>query len=102
MPATAVPQAPVEGAKVLKISSQARKNLELVSRAVAPQGYWRTIQVPGVIVDRPGVSDRGITSPAVGVVTQIHAFAGDTGKGVKPPDNVRASDSRIRMTRLTL
>jgi biotin carboxyl carrier protein len=71
-------QAPVKDAKVLKLSPQARKNLELVSKPVALKNYWRTIQVPGVVIDRPGLSDRGITSPAVGVVTQVHAFAGDT------------------------
>ncbi|MFT7641333.1 MAG: cobalt-zinc-cadmium efflux system membrane fusion protein [Pirellulaceae bacterium] len=71
-------QSPIADAKVLKLSPQARKNLKLVSKPAALQNYWRTIQVPGVVVDRPGVSDRGVTSPAVGVVTQIHAFAGDT------------------------
>ena len=71
-------QTPVEDAKVLKLSPQARKNLKLVSKPVTLQAYWRTIQVPGVVVDRPGISDRGVTSPAVGVVTQVHAFAGDT------------------------
>ena len=71
-------QTPVEDAKVLKLSPQARKNLRLVSKPVVLQTYWRTIQVPGVVVDRPGISDRGVTSPAVGVVTQVHAFAGDT------------------------
>jgi len=69
---------PVKEAKVLKLSPQARKNLELVSKPVTLQTYWRTIQVPGVVVDRPGLSDRGVTSPAVGVVSQVHAFAGDT------------------------
>lgn len=73
-------QAPVQDAKVLKLSPQARKNLQLVSKPVAIQTYWRTIQVPGVVVDRPGLSDRGITSPAVGVVARVHAFAGDTVK----------------------
>ena len=77
-------QAPIQDAKVLKLSLQARKNLELVSRPVALQNYWRSIQVPGVVVDRPGVSDRGVTSPAVGVVTQIHAFAGDTVEAGEP------------------
>jgi len=72
--------APVDEPKVLKLSPQARRNLELVSKPVALETYWRTIQVPGVIVDRPGLSDRGVTSPAVGVVTQVHAFAGDTVK----------------------
>ena len=71
-------QMPVEDAKVLKLSAQALKNLGLVSKPMIPRNYWRTIQVPGAIVDRPGLSDRGVTSPAVGVVTQVHAFAGDT------------------------
>jgi cobalt-zinc-cadmium efflux system membrane fusion protein len=70
--------APVADAKVLKLSPPARKNLDLVSKPLALQTYLRTIQVPGVVVDRPGLSDRGVTSPVVGVVTQVHAFAGDT------------------------
>ena len=53
-------QAPIEDAKVLKLSPQARKNLGLVSKAVAIQTYWRTVQLPGVVVDRPGLSDRGV------------------------------------------
>ena len=76
---------PIEEPKVLKLSPQARKNLELVSKPARPQTYWRTIQVPGAIVDRPGRSDRGVTSPAVGVVSEVHAFPGDT---VRPGDRL--------------
>ncbi|MDA0810105.1 MAG: MchE protein [Planctomycetota bacterium] len=76
---------PVEEPKVLKLSPQARKNLDLVSKPARPQTYWRTIQVPGEIVDRPGQSDRGVTSPAVGVVSEVHAFPGDT---VRPGDRL--------------
>ena len=76
---------PAHEAKVLRLSSQARKNLGLVAKAVKPQSYWRTIQVPGEIVDRPGRSDRGVTAPAVGAVIQVHAFPGDT---VKPGDRL--------------
>lgn len=63
---------------VLEISSQARKNLGLVSKPAKPQEYWRSVLIPGEIADRPGLSDRGVTSPAVGIVTAIHAFPGDT------------------------
>jgi multidrug efflux pump subunit AcrA (membrane-fusion protein) len=76
---------PPDKRHVLELSPQARKNLGLVSRPVKLQTYWRTILVPGEIVDRPGVSDRGVTSPAVGVVTQIYAFPGDT---VHPGDKL--------------
>ena len=77
--------APIQEAKVLKLSPQARKNLGLVAKAAKPQTYWRTIQVPGAIIDRPGRSDRGVTSSAVGAVVQVHAFPGDT---VKPGDRL--------------
>ena len=80
-----VPVAPIQEAKTLKMTEQARKNLGLVSKAAKPHVYWRTIEVPGAIVDRPGRSDRGVTSPAVGVVTEVHAFPGDT---VKPGDRL--------------
>ncbi len=63
--------------KVLKLSPQARANLGLESKPALIQTYWRKIQIPGVIVDRPGVTDRGITSPIAGVITQVHAFEGD-------------------------
>ncbi|MBI5760909.1 MAG: efflux RND transporter periplasmic adaptor subunit [Planctomycetales bacterium] len=79
------PRAPIQEAKVLKLSPPARKNLGLVAKAAKPQTYWRTIQMPGSIIDRPGHSDRGVTSPAVGAVVQIHAFPGDT---VKPGDRL--------------
>lgn len=71
-------QPPIEETKVLKLSPQARKNLKLISAPVELQSYWQTIQVPGVVADRPGLSDRGVTSPVVGVVTKAYAFAGDT------------------------
>jgi cobalt-zinc-cadmium efflux system membrane fusion protein len=78
---------PIQEAKVLKLSEQARKNLRLVSKPTKPQSYWRTIQIPGVVADRPGRSDRGVTSPAVGVVAAVYAFPGDT---VRPGDRLFA------------
>src|SRR4029453_11805799 len=67
-------------AKLVKLTQQARKNLGLVAKQVKLQSHTRTIQVPGVIVDRPGHSDRGVTAPAVGVVSKVHALPGDTVK----------------------
>lgn len=78
---------PIQEAKVLKLSEQARKNLRLISKAAKSQAYWRTIQIPGVIADRPGRSDRGVTSPAVGVIAAVYAFPGDT---VRPGDRLFA------------
>ncbi len=71
--------------RTLELSPQARANMKLVSRPATLSTYWKSIVVPGEIVDRPGVSDRGVTSPADGVVSQIHAFPGDT---VKPGEKL--------------
>lgn len=81
------PQAPTPPAKVevLELSPEARKNLGLVVKAVKLQSYWKSVQLPGVVVDRPGKSDRGVTSPAVAVVTKVHAYPGDT---VHPGDKL--------------
>lgn len=73
-----VDTAPKSELQILELGEQARKNLNLVVKPARVADYWRTITIPGVVADRPGVSDRGVTSPAVGVVAEIHAFAGDT------------------------
>jgi membrane fusion protein, heavy metal efflux system len=64
--------------KKVLLSDQAIANLGLVARPLLPSTYWKTIQVPGMVVDRPGRSDRSIVSPVTGVVTSIHFFPGDT------------------------
>lgn len=69
---------PASPQDVLELSPQARRNLALVSKPVTLSTYRQTILVPGEIRDRPGVSDRGVTSPVIGIVTQVHAFPGDT------------------------
>ena len=63
---------------ILELSQQARKNLRLIARPAQLTTFRRTIDLPGRVVDRPGLSDRGVTSPAAGIVTAIHAFPGDT------------------------
>jgi multidrug efflux pump subunit AcrA (membrane-fusion protein) len=63
---------------LVAVSAQALRNMGLTTKAAVMESYWRTIQVPGIVVERPGVSDHGVTSPAMGVIAQIHAFPGDT------------------------
>jgi cobalt-zinc-cadmium efflux system membrane fusion protein len=67
----------------VKLTPQARHNLNLVSKPLTSQTFWRTIEVPGEVVDRPGISDRGVVAPVTGIVTKVHSFPGDT---VQPGD----------------
>ncbi|QDV47584.1 hypothetical protein Enr13x_74940 [Stieleria neptunia] len=87
---------------VLEISEQARKNLSLTSKAARPQSYWRTVVIPGEVADRPGLSDRGVTSPAVGVVSAIHAFPGDTMSPGEPLFTLRLFSEYLQATQTTL
>lgn len=93
---------PVQKPKVLELSAQARKNLKLVSKPARLQTYWRTVLIPGEIVDRPGLSDRGVTSPAVGVVTQVHAFPGDTVSAGQPLFTLRLFSEYLQNTQSEL
>jgi cobalt-zinc-cadmium efflux system membrane fusion protein len=68
----------------VKLTPQAQKNLGLDAAAPVPREYWRTLLIPGVVVDRPGESDRGVPSKVAGVVTDIRAKPGDTVKAGDP------------------
>jgi hypothetical protein len=62
----------------VRLSPQAQANLHLVVKPLRPQTYWRTIQVPGLVVERRGQGDRGIVAPIAGVVKRVFAVPGDT------------------------
>ena len=62
----------------VNLSPQAQKNLRLSSKPLQPTTYWKSIQIPGTVVDRPGISDRGVVAPVSAVVTAIHHYAGET------------------------
>ncbi|MFO0809224.1 MAG: efflux RND transporter periplasmic adaptor subunit [Gemmataceae bacterium] len=86
------PEAADEGSKDepamaerVRLSPTARANLGIVVRALKRQSYWKSLTVPGTVTDRPGVTDRGVTSPLAGVVTEVHARPGDV---LRPSDKV--------------
>lgn len=69
----------------VKLTPQAQSNLGLVVKPLQATTFWRTIQVPGMVVDRPAHSDRGVVTPVTGVVTKVHHFPGDL---VRPGDRL--------------
>lgn len=79
------PQAPEKPAEQVTLSAAARKNLNLTSKPLQPVTYWKTIDIPGMVIDRPGFSDRGVVAPATGVVSRIHHQA---GTGTKPGEGL--------------
>jgi biotin carboxyl carrier protein len=59
------------------LSDQAMANLGVKAQSTQPQTFWKTIQVPGIVVDRPGKGDRSIVSPATGVIIQSNYVRGE-------------------------
>lgn len=97
--ASAAEAAPSES---LLLSDQAIDNLKLKAKAIQPQTYWKTIQVPGMVTDQPGRSDRGVVTPVTGVVTRINYFPGET---VRPGDilfTVRLLSESLHLTQSEL
>jgi multidrug efflux pump subunit AcrA (membrane-fusion protein) len=69
----------------LKLSPQAQANLGLRTEPISLSTYWRVVQMPGTVVERPGRSSRGVSSTLAGTVTRIHAIPGQL---VKPGDEL--------------
>lgn len=67
----------------VKLSEQAKANLGLRVAALELTSTWKTMQVPGIVVERPGSSNRAVTTTVAGIVTKIFAIP---GQSVKPGD----------------
>ena len=81
--AAAAAQAPV--ANKIIVGDQAQKNLGLTAKPLQAEVFWKSITIQGMIVDRPGMSDREIVAPAVGAVSKLYRVPGDM---VEPGDKL--------------
>lgn len=63
---------------LLTLSPQAQKNIGLKLEKVAPKPFARTLSIPGVVVERPGITARAIPAPMTGVITKIECVQGET------------------------
>lgn len=86
----------------LDLSEQAIKNLRLTSAPLVPETFWKTIAVPGLVVDRPGLSDRGVPAPATGVVRAIHRLPGDVVNAGDPLFTIRLLSESLHQTQTDL
>ena len=95
-------QAPAATSVPVRLSPQARANLKLITKPLKPTTYWRTVEFPGVIVDRPGITDRGVVAPVTGVVTKVHAFPGDAVDPLAPLFTLRLQSDSLYNSQLEL
>jgi len=60
------------------VNEKAQQNLGITAKPAVVASYWKRIQVPGIVIDRPAQSDRYVSAPLAGVVQTIHHIPGDT------------------------
>jgi cobalt-zinc-cadmium efflux system membrane fusion protein len=97
------PAAPiVDGTMPARLTAQARSNLGLVAQPVKPTTYWRKIEVPGIVTDRPGVSDIGVIAPVTGVVTRIYSHPGETVEPSAPLVSLRLTSESLHTSQREL
>lgn len=65
------------------LSAQAQKNLRLTAKPLKAETFWKTISVPGIVIDRPGFSDRGLSLRSPG------SSAASTRSRATPPGPAR-------------
>jgi multidrug efflux pump subunit AcrA (membrane-fusion protein) len=100
-PPDSTPESVAVADRVL-LTEQTQKNLGLTTRALKVENFWKTITVPGMIVDRPGHTDRGVVAPLTGVVKTIHHFPGDTVKPGEPLFTLRILSETLHTTQTEL
>ena len=83
--AIATPANEESTANKIIVGDQAQKNLGLTAKQLPTTTYRKTITVPGMVVDRPGYSDREVVAPAIGTISQLFHVPGDT---VRPGDKL--------------
>lgn len=84
------------------LTMRAQENLGLSALPIELKGYEKTIQVPGMIVDQPGRSDRNVVTLVEGVVGAIYRFPGES---VRPGDllfTIAVSSTALNQTQLEL
>lgn len=67
----------------LTLSEQARENLGLEMTEIQLTDYWRTIQIPGIVSEQQGHSERRVPATVAGIITKLHIFP---GQSVRPGD----------------
>lgn len=59
------------------VGEAAQKNLAITSKPLQAGVFWKRIAIQGMVVDRPGFSDREVVAPAIGTISQLFHVPGD-------------------------
>jgi multidrug efflux pump subunit AcrA (membrane-fusion protein) len=86
----------------VKLSPAALENLKITTRRLNRDEYWSYVQIPGAVIDRPGMSDCGVTATVAGVVSKVHAFPGDIVRAGQQIVSIRPSSEHVHNSQMEL
>lgn len=84
------------------VGEAAQKNLGLTAKPLETETFWKTITIQGMIVDRPGFSDRDVVSPATGIVTRLYHVPGDMVRPGEKLFSLRIASESLQQTQTDL
>jgi len=82
----------------IKLSAQARANLNLTTQAVTVGRFNEYIEVPAAVADWPGRTHLAITSPLTGVINAINVSRGEMIKSGRPLFKLRLTHQDLVQT----
>jgi multidrug efflux pump subunit AcrA (membrane-fusion protein) len=84
------------------LSEEAVRGLGLKAAPVTVRDYPKVVEVPGVVIDPPGVSDRAVSAPVAGVVAEVHALPGDTVRAGDPLFTIHLTSELVQSAQTDL
>lgn len=66
-----------EAAAAIKLSPAALKNIRFKPFTVGLSDYERTVSMPGIVIERPGMSQVRVTAPMTGLVSRSNVHQGE-------------------------
>jgi len=86
----------------IKLSPQAQQNLGLRSATLTPRPYWRTLLMPGAVVDRPGETDLAIHTRVGGMIMEIAIRPGESVRPGQPLFRIELVSEFLQATQMDL
>ncbi|MHB8972710.1 MAG: efflux RND transporter periplasmic adaptor subunit [Pirellulaceae bacterium] len=82
-------------AETIKLSTQAQANIGVQLTRVELQSFDRSVTLPGMVVERPGLSILEVTAPMTGVVTRIYCVQGEAIEPGQPLFDLRLTHEEL-------
>jgi membrane fusion protein, heavy metal efflux system len=73
----------------LELSEQARKNIGLKTGKVQLSTFFRSVSIPGMVMQRPGWTRTQVVAPLTGIVQKIYAIEGEALQPGQPLCDLR-------------